>query len=78
LAWFLWSGIGLFAYLGSILNRLKPDSWQFFALNFIGSALACIASWLISYWPFFILEGIWAISSLFGFVKLFICTKNSL
>lgn len=30
-------------------------------LNFVGAALACYSSYLISFMPFVVLEGVWAI-----------------
>ena len=38
-------------------------------LNLIGAAFACTASVLLDYWPFIILEGIWALVSLYALLK---------
>jgi hypothetical protein len=40
------------------------------SLNFIGAALACLASVLIHYTPFIILEALWALVSLISIFKL--------
>jgi len=38
-------------------------------LNIIGAAIACYASWLIDYWPFIVLEGMWTLVSIYGLMK---------
>lgn len=59
----------LLAYFCNIFKLIKKDGRLFFLLNILGSALACYASVLINYYPFIILEGIWSIVSLAGFIK---------
>jgi hypothetical protein len=39
------------------------------ALNCIGAGLACYASWLIDYYPFVVLEGVWMLVSLFALLQ---------
>jgi hypothetical protein len=48
---------------------MPAQSRLFFALNTIGSSLTCFSSYLIQYWPFFVLEGIWTIVSLIGWIN---------
>jgi hypothetical protein len=48
---------------------MSGHSRIFFLLNTIGAALTCFASYLISYWPFFVLEATWAIISLVALTK---------
>lgn len=62
-------GLILLAYFGNTFNRIKNNSKLFFLLNAAGAGLACYASWLIHYWPFVILEGIWFLVSLVGLIK---------
>lgn len=69
-----WMGtVGVFliltAYFFSTFGWMSSQSKTFFALNATGAAMSCYASYLITYWPFFVLEGIWTIVSLVGWVR---------
>jgi hypothetical protein len=46
-----------------------PQNRTYFALNTIGAAGSCAASYLIHYWPFVILEGTWTIVSVVGWLR---------
>ncbi|HEX2607663.1 MAG TPA: hypothetical protein VHK91_09805 [Flavisolibacter sp.] len=61
--------ITLSAYFCSTFRWLSPQGKIFFMLNTIGAALTCLGSYLIAYWPFFVLEGTWAIVSLIGWIR---------
>ena len=61
--------ITLVAYFCMSFNWMPAHGRMFFLLNTIGAALTCFASYLISYWPFFVLEGTWTIVSLIGLVR---------
>jgi hypothetical protein len=51
-------------------ERLIPVNGKFFyVMNTIGAAMACYASYLISYWPFVILEGAWTLISIYGLMR---------
>lgn len=62
-------GLILIAYFCSTFNWMSAHSRIFFALNTIGAAMTCFASYLISYWPFVVLEGTWTLVSLIGWIK---------
>jgi hypothetical protein len=62
-------GLILIAYFLNIFSLIKKDGVLFFVLNIIGASIACYASVLISFWPFIILEGTWAIVSVIGLLK---------
>ena len=62
-------GITLLAYFCMTFNLLSAQSRVFFLLNTVGAALTCISSYLIDYWPVFVLEGTWALVSLAGLIK---------
>lgn len=62
-------GLILLAFFLQTFKILSGDSKLYFAVNFIGAALACYASVLINYLPFVLLEGTWALVSLIGILK---------
>ncbi len=53
----------LLAFLLNLLKRISQDSLSYISLNLIGAIIACCASALLKYWPFIILEAVWAIVS---------------
>lgn len=59
----------LIAYFCSTFKWMSAHSKIFFMLNTIGAAMTCFASYLIAYWPFFVLEGTWTIVSLVGWIR---------
>lgn len=59
----------LLAYFLGTEKLLKQDGKMYFVLNIIGAGLATIASLLIGYWPFVIMEGAWTLVSLYGLMK---------
>jgi hypothetical protein len=63
-------GLILFAYFLNIFSYFEKDRKLYFLLNIIGATLACYASLLINYFPFVILEGTWAVVSVFGLLKV--------
>jgi hypothetical protein len=69
-----WIGfIGVFqillAYVLNVLGKLKSKDLTFILLNLIGASMACLASILMNYLPFIILEGVWTLISLIAFIK---------
>ena len=69
-----WIGfIGVFfillAYIFNVFEKLKQNSLTFILLNLIGASLACLASVLMDYIPFIILEGVWVLVSLISLIK---------
>jgi hypothetical protein len=69
-------GLILIAYFCSTFRWMSAHGKWFFFLNAFGASLTCFASYLIKYWPFFILEGTWTIVSLIGFIKAENSIKN--
>jgi hypothetical protein len=69
-----WIGfIGVFqillAYILNIFGKAKKTDLIFILLNLIGAGMACLASILMEYLPFIILEAIWAFISLVSLIK---------
>lgn len=61
----------LIAFLFNLLNKLDKNSLTYIIMNAIGAGMACIASVLISYIPFVILEGTWTVVSIIALIKLY-------
>lgn len=59
----------LIAYFLNLTDKIRKDSLVYLQMNFIGAGLACLASVLMKYLPFIILEGCWTIVSAFGLLK---------
>ena len=62
-------GLILIAYFTNIFSIIPKEGKMFFILNIIGAGLSCYASWLIQYWPFVMLEGVWCLVSVVGFLN---------
>jgi hypothetical protein len=52
-----------------VVGKIKNTHIIFILLNLIGASMACLASILLNYWPFIILEAVWALVSLFALLK---------
>ena len=59
----------LTAYFLNLTNRLSTSTLTYILLNLIGAILACLASVLMKYIPFIILEGVWTLVSLRALVE---------
>ena len=59
----------LLAFVLNMLKIIKTESLSYPLLNFIGASIACFASYLIPYFPFVILEGVWALVSMVSMVR---------
>lgn len=66
----------LFAYFLNIIGILKTSQLMYILLNLFGAGLACLASILINYIPFIILEAIWSIVSIFALMRYLIKRKQ--
>ncbi len=54
--------LGAFAL--NLVGRLERTSVGYMTLNAVGAGLAALASWMIGYMPFVVLEGTWCIVSI--------------
>lgn len=59
----------LIAYFLNLTDKIRKDNLVYLQMNFLGAGLACLASILMKYLPFIILEGCWTIVSAFGIIK---------
>jgi hypothetical protein len=51
-------------------GRLSIDSASYLVLNFVGSAILAVLAWIDRQWGFLLLEGVWALVSLWSLVQL--------
>ncbi len=68
----------LIAFVLNLLKIIRTDSLIYGLLNFAGAGIACIASYLIPYFPFVILEGVWTVLSVVAIVKILIRMQRAI
>jgi hypothetical protein len=60
----------LIAFLLNLLKKITQDSVAYVLMNLIGALLAGLASVLINYTPFIILEAAWVLVSLITLINI--------
>ena len=60
----------LIAFLLNLYKKLPAESKIYALLNFIGAGTCGFASYMISFYPFVILESIWAFVALISLFKV--------
>jgi hypothetical protein len=71
-----WTGaigvtILLIAFLLNLTGSISKGGFVYLFLNTVGAATACVASGMLRYWPFIVLEGCWTLVSAMGLLLLF-------
>jgi hypothetical protein len=61
----------LLAYAAAQFDRLNQHSRLYLALNLVGSAVLAVLAWHEEQWGFLLLEGVWALVSLWGLIHVF-------
>lgn len=71
--WIGFTGVAilLLAFLLNLLKKINSNSLPYIIMNIIGAGLAGVASWLINYIPFVVLEATWAAVSIFALIGYF-------
>jgi uncharacterized membrane protein len=59
----------LAAFTAVQLERMRPDSRLYLALNLVGSVILAVLALLASQWGFVLLEGVWAIVSAWALAR---------
>lgn len=59
----------LIAFALNLAKKLSVSSTTYLALNIIGAGLAGVSSYMIQFWPFVVLEGVWTISSIIMLIR---------
>jgi hypothetical protein len=60
----------LIAFLLNLYKKLPAKSKTYSLLNFAGAGICCFASYMIKFYPFVLLEGIWAFVALVSLFKV--------
>ena len=70
--WIGFTGVAILltAFLLNIFDKISRDGLFYIVMNIIGAGLACLASYLIHYIPFVMLEGAWTLVSLLALIRL--------
>lgn len=59
----------LVAFLGNLFRLMRADGPAYLTLNLIGAAMACYSAYLVSFMPFVVLEGTWAVVAGFALAR---------
>ena len=60
----------LLAFLLNLAKKLRADTHSYLLMNLAGATLAGLSSYLIRFWPFVVLEGVWALVAAVGLARL--------
>jgi len=60
----------LIAFLLNLYKKLSANSKAYTFMNFLGAAICGFSSYLISFYPFVVLEGIWSLVALVSLIKV--------
>ena len=60
----------LIAYAAAQFGALNQRSRVYLVLNLVGSAVLALLAWREEQWGFLLLEGVWALVSLWGLVQV--------
>jgi hypothetical protein len=59
----------LLAFFLNLADKLSKDSYAYILMNIFGAGIACLASVMIDFIPFVVLEGCWTLVSLWALLK---------
>jgi len=54
----------LIAFLLNLYKKMPAQSGAYKIMNMVGAGICCFSSYLIRFYPFVLLEGVWAIVAL--------------
>lgn len=66
------------AFIAAQLGRMKTSDLSYLLLNFVGSTVLAVVASIEQQWGFLLLEGVWALVSLWSTVKLLTVRRDKL
>ena len=60
----------LIAFLLNLYKKLPSESKTNSLMNFIGAAICAFASYMVKFYPFIMLEGVWSLVALMSLFKV--------
>lgn len=60
----------LIGFMLNLFKKIAPESKAYALMNFVGAGMCGYSSYLISFYPFVVLEGIWAFVALLSLFKV--------
>jgi hypothetical protein len=60
----------LIAFMLNLMGKLSSESKAYKLMNFIGAGTCCYASYMVSFYPFVVLEGVWGTVALVSLLKV--------
>ena len=60
----------LIAFMLNLFGRLSAENKIYSFLNFAGAGICCFASYMVKFYPFVVLEGVWAFVALISLFKV--------
>jgi len=60
----------LIAFLLNLYKKLPSESKTYSLMNFIGAAICAFASYMVKFYPFIMLEGVWSLVALMSLFKV--------
>ena len=64
-------GVLLIAFVLNVTKKVSQDSLIYILLNMSGAVIAGVASYMLNYMPFIILEAVWTVVSLIALFNYF-------
>lgn len=59
----------LIAFVLNQRERLSEHSRGFLAMNLVGALLCATSAWMVKFYPFLVLETVWALVALWGLLR---------
>lgn len=60
----------LIAFLLNMFKKVSAQTRLYTGMNFVGASMCGLSSYMINFYPFVVLEGIWAAFALYSFFNV--------